>query len=102
LAAHLACEITDYLLNPAHPDGAAKARYFQAFGFAGAESELLVAALFDHPTRNEVAVEAPNEWGVKYVIRCQIQTPDQRNPCIRSVWIIEADGRPRFVTAYPA
>ena len=29
-------KITQYLLNSAHPDGAAKARFFQAFGFSSA------------------------------------------------------------------
>jgi hypothetical protein len=27
--------------------------------------------------------------GVKYVVECSLETPDRRNPCLRSVWIIE-------------
>ena len=39
----------------------------------------------------------------KYVVRCAVETPDGRNPCIVSVWAIEeADRtRPRLLTAYP-
>lgn len=96
-------KITDYLLNRLHPQGQAKARYFESFGFAGANADLLMAALFDHPIRNSVKEVVPNDWGDKYIIECMIETPDGRNPCIVSVWIIEqGDQRPRFVTAYPA
>ncbi|MBV9734399.1 MAG: hypothetical protein JO209_00715 [Acidisphaera sp.] len=41
-------------------------------------------------------------FGIKYVVRCVLTTPDGRDPCVLSVWIDDAVGRPRFVTAYPA
>ncbi|WP_353216318.1 DUF6883 domain-containing protein [Sandarakinorhabdus sp.] len=43
-----------------------------------------------------------NPHGRKFVVHCNMPSPDARNPCITSVWIIDANGdRPRLVTAYP-
>ena len=95
-------KVTDYLLAAAHPKGGAKARFFRAFGFEGGRSELLITALFDHPIRNAVADVVEGPFGAKYIVRCALETPDGRNPCVVSVWIVEADRRPRLVTAYPA
>jgi hypothetical protein len=95
-------KVFDYLLNRDHVDGASKAAFFESCGFVGSDRDLLLSALFDHPARNEVERVVPNPFGTKYVVRCTLQTPGGRDPCIRSVWIIEADGLPRLVTAYPA
>jgi hypothetical protein len=37
-----------------------------------------------------------------YVIEGEIDSPDGRNPRIRSVWVVEINSTaPRFVSAYP-
>ena len=41
-------------------------------------------------------------FGVKYKLSCEIQTPDKRNPCIITIWIVEAGMKaPKLITAYP-
>jgi uncharacterized protein DUF6883 len=43
-----------------------------------------------------------SKHGTKYVLECAMDTPDGNNPCVRSVWIMEAgQNSPRLVTAYP-
>jgi hypothetical protein len=95
-------KITQYLLNSAHPDGAAKAIFFRSFGFSSANWSELKQALLDHPLQNPVTNQTSNPFGQKFEVSCSLMTPDGRNPCIISVWIIEPpDPNPRFITAYP-
>jgi len=90
-----------YLLNIDHREGRPKARFFLARGFTDAEWWVLEQALRRHPVDNPTAAEEETEYGRKFIVRCQIQTPDGRNPCIRTVWMADAGTEPRFVTAYP-
>jgi hypothetical protein len=96
------CKITQYLLDPNHPVGGGKAKFFGSFGFSQANWMDLKKALLDHPRTNSVTNFAPTQYGgQKYVVSCSLTTPDGRNPCVVSVWIIEPpDPNPRFVTAY--
>jgi hypothetical protein len=94
-------KITQYLLNPAHPIGAGKAKFFGSFGFSQANWTGFKKALLDHPRRNSVTKQITTRFGEKYEVSCSLTTPDGRNPCIVSVWIIKPpDPNPRFVTAY--
>lgn len=95
-------KIVDYLLNHHHPDGASKARYFARFGFDAQHSEAFALALRQHGSEREVVEREVTMFGVKYTLVCAINTPDHRNPCVRTVWISEQGGAPRLVTAYPA
>jgi len=45
-------KVTEYLLNPSHPDGSPKARFFSRFGFSRNEPAVLVAALLVHVAEN--------------------------------------------------
>ena len=93
-------KITEYLL--AEHDDSDKAGFFRRFGFSSSEWQILATALHDHVTRHPVMLQQTTVHGVKYVIEGELQTPDQRNPQIRSVWIIEHGKTvPRLVTAYP-
>ena len=96
-------KIARYLLDPTHSDQAAgKTKFFEAYGFSSAGWMELKKALLDHPRVNELAASVASPFGEKYEVRCSIETPDGRNPCIVSIWIIEPpDSDPRFVTAYP-
>lgn len=96
-----AAKITDYLLNPTHPIGGAKAQFFLAFGFSQSDWIALKKSLLDHPRNNPVATHVSTSQGEKYTVSCSRVTPDGRNPCVVSVWIIEPDSNPRLVTAYP-
>jgi hypothetical protein len=96
-------KITDYLLAPSHSTLAAgKAKFFLGHGFSQRDWRELKTALLDHPQANPVTGQAKTPFGEKYEVSCSLVTPDGRNPCVISVWIVEPpDPNPRFVTAYP-
>jgi hypothetical protein len=81
--------------------GGAKARFFLGLGFSPTEWQQLAAALTEHPNLNPLAATIPVAYGVKYLVRCSLKTPDGRNPCIVTVWMKDSDAPPRLVTAYP-
>lgn len=95
-------KIRKYLLDPTHPEGGAKAKFFLAGGFSDSEWLILDHALRHHPIDNAVESTVQNDFGVKYMVRCTIRTPDGRNPCILTVWMVDGPGAARFVTARPA
>jgi hypothetical protein len=102
-----AAEITEekvkgYLLNPDHPDGVSKARFFVSMGFT-AESWLVLAEAFRClATATAVTKRIETDHGTKYIVDGKIETPSGRSPIVRTVWIIDR-GREiaRLVTAYP-
>ncbi|MDD5199601.1 MAG: hypothetical protein PHC88_07330 [Terrimicrobiaceae bacterium] len=83
-------KLTDYLLSLSHPDGKGKAKFFMQFGFAQAKPEQLEASLRSHGLTQPVVEVKNSEHGVKFILECTVQSPDGRNPCIRSVWIVDA------------
>lgn len=95
-------KIVDYLLNHNHEAGKSKAKYFSAFGFDKDSWQILADALLEHGRERDIDESEDTGFGTKYVLRCNLATPDERNPCIKTVWISEGDGRTRLVTAYPA
>jgi hypothetical protein len=96
-------KITKYLLNLGSENGKAKARFFLAFGFTIEAWEVMAEALRQHAVDHEVTkVETRPPFGIHYVIEGAINTPDERNPDVRVVWIIDdGDEIPRLVSAYP-
>jgi hypothetical protein len=96
-------KITGYLLNPTHSISAAgKANFFLARGFSRQDWQELKRALLDHPQNNPVTDTTVTRFGEIYEVSCTLVTPDGRNPCVVSVWIVEPPNpNPRFVTAYP-
>jgi len=104
--AHLAVvereKITDYLLNEAHRYGASKARFFSAFGFRLDAWEVLAQMLSDHGQRHEVGTVKETGFGPRYEVDGELQTPDGRNPRVRTVWQLDQEEvAPRLITAYP-
>ena len=94
-------KILGYLLNVTHPQGWGKAQFFQSRGFTRENWTDFADALKRHAIENPVAETTRSPHGIKYLVTCHIETPDGRNPCIRSVWIDEGDQQPRLVTAHP-
>ena len=95
-------KITAYLLNLAHLKGGSKARFFRARGFTSDRWEEMADALRHHAKHNKVSQITPTHFGVKYALDCNLPTPDQTAPCIRTVWVLTDDEpTPRLVTAYP-
>jgi hypothetical protein len=97
-----AAKVTAYLLNDTHPTSAAKAKFFKSFGFDELNAERLEAAILRHPMDNDVLKTTETQFGTKSIVACSLGTPDQRNPCIITVWIKPpGSAAHRFVTAYP-
>jgi hypothetical protein len=95
-------KLADYLLSLAHRDGMEKAKFFMLFGFTRAQPEQFETALLKHGLTQPIVDVKTSEHGVKYVLECAVHSPDGRNPCIRSVWIVDAGKTsPRFITAFP-
>lgn len=104
--AHLAVidreKITDYLLNPAHPDNGGKARFFKGMEYSTDEWAVLAQALRAHAVRTPVARRIESKHGRKYVLEGPLTTPSGRPVNVRTVWIIDRGSQtPRLVTAYP-
>lgn len=95
-------KVRDYLLDPMHPGNGGKAGFYFSFGFTQARWPRLRDALRAHPLANSVAGIRPNPYGRIFTVRCNLVTPDGRDPCITSIWVVDYSGnRPRLVTAFP-
>jgi hypothetical protein len=98
-------KVIDYLLNPDHPQGAAKARFFIGGGFKREAPELLVEALKRHYRDNPEArrvTPRPRFSGVSIIVDAPMMVPDGRSPWVRTVWVVdEGETTPRLVSAYP-
>jgi hypothetical protein len=95
-------KVRDYLLNPLHPNNGGKAGFFLRFGFTQRHWPVLQSSLRYHPQANPVTIVRPNPYGTRYTVRCTLLSPDGRNPCITSLWVIDpSSSRPTLVTAYP-
>ena len=97
-----AAKIVDYLLSASHSDGRSKAAFFSSFGFEVGQWRSFAEALRNHGASNEIADITASDYGTRYSVDGIIETPDGRNPHVRTVWIMDkADNEPRLVTAYP-
>ncbi len=96
-------KITDYLLSDSHEIGKHKADFFKRYGFDISDIEAFKNSLIQHSKEREIEQTKNTEYGNKYELKCELQTPDERNPCIVTVWLIEnGKQNPTLVTAYPA
>ena len=94
-------KVVGYLLNREHQEGGSKAKFFLKRGFATETWATFAKALQRHAQTQPVTHSEETEFGTKFQVECQLETPDAMNPCILSVWIIEDDLPPRLVTAHP-
>ena len=104
-AAHALVEmekITEYLLSTANPRGRSKAIFFLRFGFSADSWEDFAEALKLQASVHDVGRVADVAQGLRYQVDGAIETPDGRNPQIRTVWQIDLESDyPRFITAHP-
>ena len=93
-------KVADYLLNPEHPDGKSKARFFFQMGF---DEDSLAAALLKHVWEKEIFETKTTPYGIKYVVEGKLISPTGRQFNLLSVWIIiDGEKKPKLVTAYPS
>ena len=93
-------KVRDYLLDADHPQNGGKAALFVAFGFDVRAWPRPQTALAAHAAENKVMAVETSRFGSKFRVSCHLRTPDGRNPCITTIWIIEDGAPPRLVTAY--
>ena len=96
-------KITAYLLDRVHPFGGPKAAFFERFGFAADNWELLRNALLAHAKDHDIARSYAGHYGQVFEIAGPVATPDGRKPVVRVVWMIrQGEAYPRLVTAVPS
>ncbi len=62
----------------------------------------LAEGLRSHGAKHEVIKVVENAYGSRYIVDGPLQSPDGRNPRVRTVWQIEiGSDYPRLITAYP-
>ena len=95
-------KVTAYLLSENHTTGRSKAQFFSRFGFQAEEWSVFADALRSHCIQNAVVETEETPYGVKYVVDGILETPDGRNPNVRTVWQVDnGSTRPRIITARP-
>jgi hypothetical protein len=96
-------KVRDFILDAAHPDNKGRAAFYIGIGFTRQQWHLLRDALLAHPQNNSVIGAVSTEFGTKYRVRCSIASPDGRNPCIDTLWVIDHGSTvPASMTTYPA
>lgn len=93
-------KLIDYLLNPAHPWGAAKARFLESFGFSSARPDEARAAFQEHARRHDIVATQLTPFGTIY--EGALPSPDGREPVVRVVWMHDIGAAaPRLITMIP-
>ena len=55
-----------------------------------------------HAAAHEVTRVLETDYGPRYHVDGELETPDGRNPLVRTVWQVDLGGDyPRFITAHP-
>jgi filamentous hemagglutinin len=94
-------KVRDYLLSREQPDNGGKSEFFALFGFSRERWSELQLALVAHPSDNDVVRVVPAGDGMRYRVRCNLVSPDGRDPCITTIWAVETGQPPRLITAFP-
>ena len=95
-------KVTGYLLSTTNPGGRSKAEFFYRFGFRADQWQNLADALRVQGTSHKVVEVAETVFGPRYHVDGIIETPDGRNPRVRTVWQVDiGSNSPRLITAYP-
>lgn len=96
-------KVVEYLLSESHPDGRSKSAFFSSFGFDAAHWERFAEALRNHGAGHEITDVRESGYGTLSAVDGIMETPDGRNPYVRTVWILDKKGdtKPRLITAHP-
>ena len=95
-------KVTQYLLSICSPGGSAKAIFFLGFGFSVEYWQDFADALRVHGYSHEVVRVVETVHGMRYHVEGAIQSPDGRNPRVRTVWQVDSGNEnPRLITAHP-
>jgi filamentous hemagglutinin len=81
-------KLRDYLLNPAHPEGATKAQYLSEMGYNQENYHILEVDLRNQHLTCDVQPGKESIYGLKYEILAPLVGPNGKKRLIRSVWMI--------------
>lgn len=90
-----------YLLSDTHPVGRLKAAFFRGIGYTLENWELLAAHLLE-AAEHLPAVRTGGSYGPRYVVRCTLSARPGRSAEVDTIWMLDRNAIPRFITAYPA
>ena len=94
-------KLRNYLLNPSHPVGGAKAVWFASIGYTLDIWHELAKDLLELARTSDDYITKPSPFGVKYEVSGQIGLAGHRPAIVVSVWLVEEEASPRLITAYP-
>ena len=95
-------KLRDYLLNPAHPEGATKAQYLSEMGYNQENYHILEVDLRNQHLICDVQPGKVSIYGIKYEIVAPLVGPNGKKRVIRSVWMIrKGDTFARLITLIP-
>lgn len=88
-------KLTEYLLNPRHPEGGSKARFFLGLGFSPEAPEDLAEALLRHAEGAEEVDRRPGfrGEGVVLILRGLLRGP-RRKPGCRASGTLRRERKP--------
>ena len=95
-------KLTDYLLNPEHKRGGAKARLLNQFGYSQENWQQLEIDIRNSHLLADVDVIKETAYGTRYEISAYLSTPVGRQLLVRTVWQIDkGTDFPRLITLIP-
>jgi filamentous hemagglutinin len=95
-------KLRDYLLNPAHPEGATKAQYLSEMGYNQENYHILEVDLRNQHLTCDVQPGQVSIYGEKFEIVAPLVGPNGKKRTIRSVWMIrKSDTFARLITLIP-
>lgn len=95
-------KLLDYVLSEIHATGKFKAKFFRKLGFDETNVRIFEKVLRKLAKSQEVTDVVSSEFGTKYIVDGEIDTPSGKVVNVRTIWIIEkGQNRPRFITVYP-
>jgi hypothetical protein len=95
-------KILEYLLNPLHPTGTGKSKFFISLGYSDQQWQHLAEALRNIAQHSPISQTVESVHGWKYIIDGTVDAPNGTSASVRTVWIIDRGAvAPRLVTAYP-
>lgn len=95
-------KLYQYLLNPTHPDGKSKARFYELIGNTLDKGEQLRADLLRLACMGSVVDISANRAGHKYAVVGSVEAPNGKTYPLLTIWAVESpDHEPRLIIAYP-
>jgi SPX domain protein involved in polyphosphate accumulation len=95
-------KLTEYLLNPEHKRGGAKAKLLRQFGYSLENWQQLESDIRKFHLVKDVNLITETAYGVRYVVIANLFTPVNRPLSVRTAWQIDkGTDFPRFITLVP-